>query len=124
MQLQTEATKKLNEAMPQSGEHDDENDSMTESDIGEDSEDLSDIFETESEEENEERNEKPLYLDAFEKFPVHSNGETEDFEEHLRQISANSRKEKLQGRDVKAPDLDEVDQMIIQAASLLRKNRR
>ncbi|XP_031097946.1 uncharacterized CRM domain-containing protein At3g25440, chloroplastic [Ipomoea triloba] len=124
LQLQTEATKKLNELMPQNGENDDENDSMMESDLGEDSEDLSDIFETESEEENEERNEKPLYLNAFEKFPVYSNGETDDFEEHLRQISANSRKEKLQGRDVKSPDLDEVDRMILQAASLLKKNRR
>nr|GMD80050.1 uncharacterized CRM domain-containing protein At3g25440, chloroplastic-like [Ipomoea batatas] len=72
LQLQTEATKKLNEVMPQNGENDDENDSMMESDL------------------------------------VHSNGETDDFEEHLRQISANSRKEKLQGRDVKSPDLDEI----------------
>ncbi|KAK6145166.1 hypothetical protein DH2020_021986 [Rehmannia glutinosa] len=102
----------------------DDNDSNMDSDMGSDSEALSDIFETESETENEEKDEKPLYMDEFEKIPVHSDREEDDFEEHLRQISADSRKEKSDKDNVELADLDEVDRMILRAASLLKKKRR
>ncbi|KAK4375000.1 hypothetical protein RND71_005677 [Anisodus tanguticus] len=121
--LQTEASNKLKEMMIENAEQGEEEESTAESDIVSDSEDLSDIFETDSEEEDEDKTEKPLYLDEFENFPVHSNGEEHDFEEHLRQISANSRKEKSLAKDAEAPDLDEVDRMILQAASLLKKRK-
>ncbi|XP_057800253.1 uncharacterized CRM domain-containing protein At3g25440, chloroplastic-like [Salvia miltiorrhiza] len=100
--------------------------SSVDSDMVSDTEDLSDIFETESESdaETEGRDEKPLYMDEFEKFPVQSEGEDDDFEEHLRRISADSRKEgKSRDGDGDA-DLDEVDRMVLRAASLLKKKRR
>lgn len=119
---QIEASDKLKQIMVGNEEQSEENDSMVDTDICSDSEDLSDIFETDSEEEHEEKSEEPLYLDVFEKFPVHINGDAQDFEEHLRQISSNSRKEKSSGKDVDTPD--EVDKMILHAASLLKKRNR
>ncbi|PHT80324.1 hypothetical protein T459_18376 [Capsicum annuum] len=121
---QIEASDKLKQIMVENEEQGEENDSTVDTDICSDSEDLSDIFETDSEEEHEEKAEEPLYLDVFEKFPVQSNGDAQDFEEHLRQISSNSRKEKSPDKDVDTPGLDEVDRMIVQAASLLKKRRR
>ncbi|KAL7201189.1 hypothetical protein ACSBR1_032986 [Camellia fascicularis] len=101
-----------------------EYDPASESGMGSDSEDLSDIFETDSDTENEEKKtEQPLYLDEFEKFLVQTD-EMEDFEEHLSQMSADSVKGKSVGKDEELPDLDEVDQMFLQAASLLKKKRR
>ncbi|KAL0436677.1 UNVERIFIED_CONTAM: putative CRM domain-containing protein, chloroplastic [Sesamum radiatum] len=102
----------------------DEDDTDMDSDMGSDSEALSDIFETDSDTENEEKAEKPLYLDAFEKIPMNSDEEQENFEEHLRQISADSRKEKSSDKDLELADLDEVDRMVLRAASLLKKRRR
>lgn len=100
-----------------------EYDPASESGMGSDSEDLSDIFETDSDTENEEKKtEQPLYLDEFEKFLVQTD-EMEDFEEHLSQMSADSVKGKSVGKDEELPDLDEVDQMFLQAASLLKKKR-
>ncbi|GAA0156576.1 RNA splicing factor [Lithospermum erythrorhizon] len=103
-------------------------DSESESVMGSDSEELSDIFETESDRENDdgddEKEKRHLYLDQFEKFPAYSNEETEDFEDHLRQISTDSRKEKSRGKGDGLPDLDEVDRMVLRAASLLKKKRR
>lgn len=78
---------------------------------------MSDIFETDCET-DEEKDEKPLYLDEFDKLPVQSNEAEEDFEEHLRQISAKSRKVK----DL-VPDFDEVDRVVLRAASLLKKRK-
>lgn len=121
---QIEASDKLKRIMIENEEQSEENDSMVDTDICSDSEDLSDIFETDSEEEHEEKAEEPLYLDVFEKFPVQSNGDAQDFEEHLRQISSNSRKEKSPGKDVDTPGLDEVDKIILQATSLLKKQKR
>ncbi|KAL3336274.1 hypothetical protein AABB24_032154, partial [Solanum stoloniferum] len=121
---QIEASDKLKRIMVENEEQGEENDSMVDTDICSDSEDLSDIFETDSEEEREEKAEEPLYLDVFEMFPVQSNGDAQDFEEHLRQISSNSRKEKSPGKDVDTPGLDEVDKIILQAASLLKKRKR
>ncbi|XP_022847173.1 uncharacterized CRM domain-containing protein At3g25440, chloroplastic isoform X1 [Olea europaea var. sylvestris] len=120
---QFEGSDKLKEILAKSDEPND-GDSTMDSDMGSDSEALSDIFETESDTENEEESEKPLYLDVFEKFPVRSDGEVEDFEEHLRQISADSRKDKSLGDNLDLQDLDEVDRLVLQAASLLKKKRR
>jgi len=47
-----------------------EDDSIMDTGMASDSEDLSDIFETESDTETENKVEQPLYLDEFEKFPV------------------------------------------------------
>ncbi|GFZ20053.1 RNA-binding CRS1 / YhbY (CRM) domain protein [Actinidia rufa] len=98
-------------------------DSTTESGMDSDSEDLSDIFETDCDSDNEEKKERPLYLDEFDKFPAQTEGEIEDFEAHLRQVSAEAKKAKSMGKDEELPDLDEVDRMFLQAASLLRKKR-
>ncbi|XP_019231567.1 PREDICTED: uncharacterized CRM domain-containing protein At3g25440, chloroplastic-like [Nicotiana attenuata] len=122
--LRTEASNKLKQMMIENDEQGEEGESTTYSDIVSDSEDLSDIFETDSDEEDEDKIEEPFYLDEFEKFHVHSNGEEQDFEEHLRQISSNSRKEKSLCKDADTPDLDEVDRMILQATSLLKKKKR
>ncbi|KAJ4962497.1 hypothetical protein NE237_022436 [Protea cynaroides] len=98
-----------------------EDDSMNESGIGSDSEALSDIFETDSDGDVdvEQKAERPLYLDEFEKFPAENDGEPEDFEDHLRQISAHSKR-----KDVELPDLDEVDKMFLHAGTLLRQKKR
>lgn len=110
-----EGSDRLKELMAKS----DETDSMVS-----DSEHLLDIFETDTENE-EEREEKPLYMDQFEKIPVQSDTEDEDFEEHLRRISANSRKEKPCNKDEdELADLDDVDRMVLRAASLLKKKRK
>ncbi|KAL3649255.1 hypothetical protein CASFOL_005658 [Castilleja foliolosa] len=97
---------------------------VNDSDMDSDSEALSDIFESESERENEvkEKDKQTLYMDVFENIPTNSDGESDGFEEHLRQISADSRKEKSD-KDVEMSDLDEVDRMILRAASLLKKKR-
>ncbi|KAL8525957.1 hypothetical protein ACS0TY_015247 [Phlomoides rotata] len=112
-----EGSDRLKELMAKSDENDTNDSSMVS-----DSENLSDIFETDTE--NEESEEKPLYMDQFEKIPVQSDTEDEDFEEHLRQISANSRKEKSCDKDEELTDLDEVDRMVLRAASLLKKKRK
>ncbi|KAF5446512.1 hypothetical protein F2P56_032135 [Juglans regia] len=89
-----------------------------------DSEDLSDIFETESETETEDKVDRPLYLDAFEKFPVESDREPEDFGMHLRQISMESKSAKSVKKDSDSTNFDEVDRIFMHAASLLKKKRR
>ncbi|KAK9087994.1 hypothetical protein Syun_030388 [Stephania yunnanensis] len=96
-------------------------DSVEESGLTSDSEPLSDMFETDTDEEVDGKLERPLYLDEFEKFPVEDNGELEDFKEHLRQISLNSKKGK---KSDELPELDEVDKIILSAGSLLKKTRK
>ncbi|XP_027179413.1 uncharacterized CRM domain-containing protein At3g25440, chloroplastic isoform X1 [Coffea eugenioides] len=122
--LTLEGSERLKELISKSDELNEDDDSMMDSGLNSDSDALSDIFETESESENEEKSEQHLYLDVFEKFPPQRYVEIEDFEEHVRQISADSRKEKSSGQGVNVPDLDEVDKMVIQAASLLKNKRR
>ncbi|MFS7987202.1 putative CRM domain-containing protein [Helianthus anomalus] len=116
--IQLEAKEKLEKVTAKSDKFqgdDDEDDSVTGSELISDSEDLSDIFETDCET-DEENDEKPLYLNEFDKFPVESNeAEDDDFKEHLRRISANSKKEGL--------DFDDVDRVVLRAASLLKKRR-
>ncbi|KAK7279312.1 hypothetical protein RJT34_24360 [Clitoria ternatea] len=82
---------------------------------------LSDIFETDSDTENLVKEEKHLYLDEFDNFPEQSDIETDDFEEHLRQISSNSKNKE---KDVDLPKFDEVDKIFLQATSLLKKMRK
>ena len=100
-----------------------DDDDATTAGLDSDSEDLSDIFYTDSEMETEET-ERPLYLEEFEKFPVETDGKHEDFEDHLRQISVDSKKPKSSSEDVDSPNFDEVDQLFLRAASLLKKKRR
>ncbi|XP_059626285.1 uncharacterized CRM domain-containing protein At3g25440, chloroplastic-like isoform X2 [Cornus florida] len=120
---QLEDSDKLREIMDRNDECPEEDDSLMDSDMGSDSEALSDIFETDSETDTEEV-EHPLYLNEFEKFPLQTNAKPHDFEEHLRQISADSKKAKSLEKDAELPDLDEVDRMFLQAASLLKKKRK
>ncbi|KAL4587896.1 hypothetical protein LXL04_000772 [Taraxacum kok-saghyz] len=116
--LQIEAKQKLRQLVAK-------NDEFNDDDVGglelvSDSEDLSDIFETDCETDEEMvKDEKPLYLNEFEKFPEQNDDVEEDFEEHLRRISENSKREKDVG-----PDFDEVDRVVLRAASLLKKRRR
>lgn len=122
---QFEGSDRLKELLSKSDENG-ENGSSVDSDMVSvsDSEALSDIFETDTDTENEEKAEKALYMDEFEKIPMHSDQEDEDFEEHLRQISVDSRKEKSYDKDVELADLDEVDRLVLRAASLLKKKRK
>ncbi|RWR71956.1 hypothetical protein CKAN_00014400 [Cinnamomum micranthum f. kanehirae] len=102
-----------------------EDDSSTESIALSDSEELSDIFETDLEEDADERAERPLYLDEFERFPTRNEEEPEDFEEHLRQISLESKKDGLpSGKDVDLSNLDEVDKLFLRAGTLMKKKRK
>ncbi|XP_004290124.1 PREDICTED: uncharacterized CRM domain-containing protein At3g25440, chloroplastic-like [Fragaria vesca subsp. vesca] len=101
-----------------------EDDPVTDEDMASDSEDLSDIFETDSEKESENKVQRPLYLEEFEKFLVESDGEPDDFEDHLRQISMDSKKAKSPNENAGLPNFDEVDRIFLRAASLLKKKRR
>jgi len=92
-----------------------EDETDMDSEFDTDSDKLSDIFETDS---DVTREEKPLYLDEFDKFREQSDGETNDFEEHLRQMSLNS---KYMGKDQHLPKLDEVDRIFLRATSFLKK---
>ncbi|KAL8106536.1 putative CRM domain-containing protein At3g25440, chloroplastic isoform X2 [Apium graveolens] len=119
---QLEGSLKLKELMAQNGEYREDDDSTIHSGMDSDSEALSDIFETESDTDNEK--EQNLYLDEFDKFPARDDRQTDDFEVHLRQISADSKTEKSWEKDTEIPNLDEVDRMVLRAASLLKKKRR
>ncbi|XP_024933081.3 uncharacterized CRM domain-containing protein At3g25440, chloroplastic isoform X1 [Ziziphus jujuba] len=103
-----------------------EDDLAMDADMVSDSEGLSDIFETDSDSdaEAEEKAERPLYMDEFEKFPVETGVEQEDFEDHLHQISVDSKKQKSANEDVNSPNFDDVDRLFLRAASLLKKRRR
>ena len=100
-----------------------EDDSLMESSSWSETEDLSDMFETDSDMEVMEKSECPLYLDEVEKFPSNIDEEPKDFEEHLRQIAAASKRIDLSTKDVKLADLDAVDKIFLRASSLLKKRR-
>ncbi|XP_058728274.1 uncharacterized CRM domain-containing protein At3g25440, chloroplastic [Vicia villosa] len=91
------------------------------SDLDSYSDKLSDIFQTDSDTENLVKEEKPLYLDEFNNFPEQSDGDTDDFEEHLQQISFNS---KNMEKDADLPKFDEVDRIFLRAASFLKKKKK
>ncbi|XP_031374562.1 uncharacterized CRM domain-containing protein At3g25440, chloroplastic isoform X2 [Punica granatum] len=120
--LQMENSSRLKEIIERAEDCVDD-ESNTELGIESDSEDLSDIFETDSETEPEDKAGDNLYLDAVDKFPAHSGEEPEDFEDHLRQISMDSRNARTE-KHLSTPNLDEVDRMFLRAASLLKKKRR
>lgn len=98
-----------------------EDEAHMDSDLDSYSDKLSDIFETDSDTEDLVKEEKPLYLDEFNNFPEQSDGDTDDFEEHLQQISYNS---KNMEKDADLPKFDEVDQIFLRAASFLKKKRK
>lgn len=89
-----------------------------------DSEDLSDIFSTDSDMDSEEKkmDKSPLFLDQFEKFPSENASCSESFEDHLRQIAA-SRKNNSSGKDVQFAELDEIDKIFLRAGSLLKRRK-
>ncbi|XP_068667074.1 uncharacterized CRM domain-containing protein At3g25440, chloroplastic [Aristolochia californica] len=97
--------------------------SMEDSGLPSDSESLSDMFETDSEGEPE-RRERPLYLDAIGRVPLEDNRDPEDFEEHLRQISFESKKANSPEKNVELSEFDEVDRLFLRASSLLRRRRK
>ncbi|KAM3368280.1 hypothetical protein ACQJBY_016677 [Aegilops geniculata] len=86
------------------------------------SEDLSDMFETDSEEQAEDSKERPLYLDRLDKFlPEKVDNESDDFEEHLRKIASLSDKADSPAKELKISELDEIDKIFLRASSLLKK---
>jgi len=96
-------------------------DSSTEASNDSDTEDLSDIFETESD--NEDKAEKPLFLHVFDKFPPLDSG-GERFKEELHQMSLDSKQTGLSEKEADFADFDEIDQMFLRAAELLKRKRR
>ncbi|KAK9747812.1 hypothetical protein RND81_02G015600 [Saponaria officinalis] len=88
----------------------DEADTATDSGVGSESEDLSDMFETDSD--NEGNTERPLYLHEFDKFPANNNN--------------NKKKDTpmLSSESTDLADFNEVDQIFIRAAELLKKKKR
>lgn len=117
----------LSESIEGSERLEDENsevdgDSASESITYSESEDLSDIFETDSEEQVEDSKERPLYLDRLDKFPSENNdNEPDDFEEHLRKIASLSDKTDSPAKELKVSELDEIDKIFLRASSLLKK---
>lgn len=88
------------------------------------SSDLSDIFETDSEEEIEDKS--PLYLDEIERFPslLKKDGAlANNFEEHLRRISAKTTSNMDSGKKIEKLEFDEIDRLFLRAGSLLKKKR-
>ncbi|XP_073118810.1 uncharacterized CRM domain-containing protein At3g25440, chloroplastic-like [Henckelia pumila] len=108
----SEGSNKLKELLAKNVEVVGDDVSTIGSDMGSESESLSDIFETDSDNEDEEKEEKPLYLDEFEKFTVLAS-EEEKFEYHLHQVSSNTPQEKKNGNDAELSDLDEVDRLVL-----------
>ncbi|XP_020574658.1 uncharacterized CRM domain-containing protein At3g25440, chloroplastic [Phalaenopsis equestris] len=87
------------------------------------SENLSDIFETDSDGGMEEKDSRPLYLDGLERFPSEDDGAAEDFQEHLRRISAAAKRGGFGGKDLNIAELDEIDKIFLRADSLLKRRR-
>ncbi|KQJ83318.1 uncharacterized CRM domain-containing protein At3g25440, chloroplastic isoform X2 [Brachypodium distachyon] len=108
--------------MLEDGNTEDDDDSASESITCSESEDLSDIFETDSEEQVEDTKERPLYLDSLDKFlPESNDNEPDDFEEHLRKIASLSDKTDSPAKELKISELDEIDKIFLRASSLLKK---
>lgn len=102
-----------------------DDDSTSESITYSESEDLSDMFETDSEEQAEDSKERPLYLDRLDKFlPEKKDNEPDDFEEHLRKIASLSDKADSPAKELKISELDEIDKIFLRASSLLKKRDR
>ncbi|PKA46719.1 putative CRM domain-containing protein [Apostasia shenzhenica] len=91
------------------------NESSMDSETFSEPESLSDIFETDSEVGIEEKDESPLYLNEIERFPSKVVQEPEDFQEHLRQISAASKRGELDEKDLNVAELDDIDKIFLRA---------
>lgn len=101
----------------------DEDESSIDSSTVSESENLSDIFETDSDAGTEDTDSGPLYLDGLERFPSKDDGTAEDFREHLRRISAAAKRSGFDERDLNIAELDEIDKIFLRADSLLKKKR-
>ncbi|XP_020678554.1 uncharacterized CRM domain-containing protein At3g25440, chloroplastic isoform X1 [Dendrobium catenatum] len=105
---------------------DEEDESSMESSAISESENLSDIFETDSDagaEEKENSRPRHLYLDGIDRFPSEDDGSTEDFQEHLRRISAAAKRGGFEQKDLNIAELDEIDKIFLRADALLKKKR-
>ena len=121
----TSKSKAMSKDAGRVGEHWSDDSSPMDTGMSSDSEDLSDMFETESDTEaDEEMEEPPLYLKEFEKFAGETAGETEDLHDQLREISMDSKQAKILEEDVNSPEFDAVDRLFLRSASLLKKRRR
>ncbi|GAB2211266.1 hypothetical protein Droror1_Dr00016559 [Drosera rotundifolia] len=120
-----EHSEKLRELLAQNNDkNSDGSDFLSDSSMETDSEDLSDILETDSDADTEEKKTvRPLYLDTFSKFPV-LNQDPEGFEEQPSDIYSESETSASSGKDSDTPELNEVDQLFLLAAALLKKRRR
>ncbi|KAL5213577.1 hypothetical protein ABZP36_002729 [Zizania latifolia] len=99
-----------------------DNDSVSKSITYSESEDLSDIFETDSNGLVEDLKERPLYLDSLDKFPSENNdNEPDDFVEHLRKIASLSDETDSSAKELKISELHEIDKIFLRASSLLKK---
>lgn len=119
-----EKSVKLKEILRRAGESLDDDASSMDLSMPSDSEDLSDIFETESESESEDKtgDGHNILLDAFDKLPANNGSDTEDFEDHLREMYTVD--SITAGKQSDSPKFDEVDRMFLRSASLLKKHRR
>lgn len=120
LSLDSAPSDKLRELMDQYGKTV-ENDQFSDVSENSDSEDLSDIFETDSD--SVENVEQPLYLNEFDKFPA-KNTSQDSYAEGLHQMSLDSKKTELSSECADLADFDEVDQIFLRAAELLKKKRR
>jgi poly(A)-specific ribonuclease len=88
------------------------------------SEDLSDLFETDSEGQEKGEKETTLFLDILERFPSEKNEvKEESFEEHLRKIADVVKRDDLGKRELDVSKLDEVDRIFLSASTLIKKKR-
>ncbi|KAL9239656.1 hypothetical protein vseg_013958 [Gypsophila vaccaria] len=94
----------------------DEVDSQSDASMGSESEDLSDMFDTDSD--NEGSKEPPLYLHEFDKFPANNN------KKDMNMMSMDPNMAESSSESTDLADFDEVDQIFIRAAELLKKQKR
>lgn len=112
---------KLRELMEQYDRTIEGDDPFSDASMNSDSEDLSDMFETDSD--SAENVECSLYLNEFDKIPA-KNSDPEKFVEDLCQMSLDSKKDELTSENADMADFDEIDQVFLQAAELLKKKKR
>ncbi|KAJ4790491.1 RNA-binding CRS1 / YhbY (CRM) domain protein [Rhynchospora pubera] len=88
------------------------------------SENLSDLFETDTEGQEESEKERTLFLDILERYPSEKVEEREEsFEEHLRKIADVVKRDDLGKRELDVSQLDEVDRIFLSASTLIKNKR-
>ncbi|XP_057527657.1 uncharacterized CRM domain-containing protein At3g25440, chloroplastic isoform X2 [Amaranthus tricolor] len=112
---------KLRELMDQYDRTMEGDDPFSDTSMNSDSEDLSDMFETDSD--SAENVEQSLYLNEFDKIPA-KNSDPGKFVEDLCRMSLDSKKDELTSENADMADFDEIDQVFLQAAELLKKKKR